>query len=58
MTEKDPFEIRRLQSTSNGNSVQMIIPKFMAEALGIEKGSYVKIALDMEKGRIVLEALE
>jgi len=49
------YEIRKIQGLVGESSYSMIIPKNMANDLGIGKGDYVKISLDEENHKIVLE---
>ena len=51
------YEMRKIQESHDG-AISMVIPKKMAESLGISKGSFVRVVLDQDKKRIVMEAVD
>jgi antitoxin component of MazEF toxin-antitoxin module len=50
-----PFEIRKIQAVGS-NSLYTTLPNSMVKLLGIRKGAFVKITLDKDRDRIVVEA--
>lgn len=53
MIEK--FELRKLQKTTTGDSYTIIIPKKYMLKMGIDRGDFIKIMLDREGKRIIME---
>lgn len=49
------FEMRKVQEIMNGASVSVVLPKDMCINLGIGKGDYVKVSMDKDNKKIVVE---
>lgn len=60
MDSKNNYEMRRIQELNTGQkdagkSLSMVLPKHMCLDLGIGKGDYVKITMDEDKHKIIVE---